>query len=405
MSVDDLSRLRIDRTKHRTQRNKRNRYFLLLLILIVSACIGILYGTGILKPATKVEVTNVTTIYPSQTFTLLNASGYVVAQRKSAVSSKITSWLVSLFVEEGSVVKKGEVIAILENKDIKAALDRASANIEVARFELEQAEAELTVAFLVFNRIKELLEDKVASPSEFDAAEAGYKSAIAAVAARKAAFKASKSALNEAEINLEYTYMRAPFDAVVLTKNADVGDIVTPVGASADSRASVVTVADMDSLQVEADVSESNIGQVKVGQPCEIQLDALPDKRFRGVVHMIVPTADRSKASVLVKVAFLDKDSGILPEMSARVAFLKREVTEKEQVPVKAAPISAISRYNGHDIVYVVLGNRAVEKRVDTGRRLDNMVEILSGLAIGDRVILPPHGKIKDGKKVKIIEE
>ncbi len=405
MSVDDLSRLRIDRTKYQTHRNKRKRYFLLLIILAVSAVGGILYGTGILRPSTRVEVTNVTTIYPSQTFTLLNASGYVVAQRKSAVSSKITSWLETLLVEEGSIVKKGEIIATLENKDVMAALEKAKANREVACFELEQAEAGLTEAVLTFNRIKELLEDDVASPSEHDAVVARHKSAVATVAAKKAAVRSSVSALNEAEINLEYTYLRAPFDAVVLTKNADVGDIVTPVGAATNARASVVTIADMDSLQVEVDVSESNIEQVKTDQPCEIQLDALTDKRFRGKVHMIVPTADRSKASVLVKVAFLDKDPSILPEMSAKVLFLKREITEKDQIPLKALHVSSIVEDKGHDFVYVLTGNRVKEKRIDTGRRLESMVEILSGLETGDRIVLSPPDKIKDGMKVKIIED
>ena len=170
----------------------------------------------------------------------------------------------------------------------------------------------------------------------------GIKVPLLTVAAKKAALQASKSALKEAEINLEYTNLRAPFDAVVLTKNADVGDIVTPVGAAANARASVVTIADMKSLQVEVDVSESNIEQIKNDQPCEIQLDALPDKRFRGKVHMIVPTADRSKASVLVKVAFSEKDSSILPEMSAKVAFLQRKITENEYTPVRAVPVTAI---------------------------------------------------------------
>ena len=179
MSVDDLSRLRIDRTKYQTQRNKRKRHYLLVIVLAVSVSLGILYGTGILKPAVKVEITNVTTIYPSQTFTLLNASGYVVAQRKSAVSSKFTGWLDSLLVEEGSKVKKGEIIATLENKDFMAALEKAKANIEVARSEQKQAEAQLKEYALAFNRIKELLEDEVSSPSEFDAAEARHQSAIA----------------------------------------------------------------------------------------------------------------------------------------------------------------------------------------------------------------------------------
>lgn len=405
MDVDDLSRLRIDRTKIQAQRNKRQRFLLLFIVLGVSAFGGILYGTGILKPARKVKVANVTLIYPSQTFTLLNASGYVVAQRKSAVSSKITSWLVSVFVEEGNIVKKGDIIATLENKDFLAALDKAKANIEVARFELKHSEAELTEATLAFNRTKELLQDKVASQSEFDVAEARLKSAIAAVAAKKAALQAAEAALKEAEVNLEYTYIRAPFDAVVLTKNADVGDMVTPVGAAANVSASVVTIADMDSLQVETDVAESNIEQIKVGQPCEIQLDALPNERFRGKVHMIVPTADRSKASVLVKVAFMEKDPRIIPEMSAKVAFLEREVTVDEQKPVKVVPVSALAKYKGQDVVYVVVDSCAMKKKIETGRRFESMVEILSGIESGDRVVISPQNKIRDGIKVKIIEE
>ncbi len=137
----------------------------------------------------------------------------------------------------------------------------------------------------------------------------------------EAAVLAAQAALKAAEVNLEYTLIRAPFDAVVLTKNADVGDIVTPIGAAAKAKAAVVTIADMDSLQVEADVSESNLEKVKEGQPCEIQLDALPGERFDGDVHMIVPTADRTKATVMVKVRFARLDPRILPEMSARVAF------------------------------------------------------------------------------------
>ncbi|GAX62534.1 multidrug efflux protein [Candidatus Scalindua japonica] len=308
-------------------------------------------------------------------------------------------------MEEGSIVKKGDIIATLENKDVVAALDKAKANREVARFELDQAEAELTETVLAFNRIKELLEEEVASASEYDISEARHKSANAAVAARKSALEASGSALKEAEVNLEYSLLRAPFDAVVLTKNADIGDIVTPVGAAANARASVVTIADMDSLQVEVDVSESNIEQVKADQPCEIQLDALPDKRFRGKVHMIVPTADRSKASVLVKVAFLDKESSILPEMSAKVAFLKRKIAENEHTPVRAVPASALVTNDGYDAVYLLMGNRVKKKKVTTGRRLDKMVEIISGLETGDRIALSPMDRLKNGKKVKIIEE
>jgi RND family efflux transporter MFP subunit len=191
----------------------------------------------------------------------------------------------------------------------------------------------------------------------------------------------------------------------VLTKDADIGDIVTPIGAAADAKAAVVTIADMDSLQVEVDVSESNIEQVKVGQPCEIQLDALPNDRFPGVVHMIVPTADRSKASILVKTAFLEKDPRILPEMSAKVAFLSRQVRPEEEKPLKALPATAVVDRDGDPVVFVVRNNQARKTPVHLGRHLDTMVEILNGVEAGDQVVMTPLNKMKDGIKVKIAQE
>ncbi len=211
--------------------------------------------------------------------------------------------------------------------------------------------------------------------------------------------------MKEAAVSLEYTVIRAPFDAVVLTKNADIGDIVTPIGAAADAKAAVVTIADMDSLQAEVDVSESNIEQVKVGQPCEIQLDALPNDRFRGVVHMIVPTADRTKASILVKTAFLDKDPRILPEMSAKVAFLSRSVAPEEQKPLKALPSNAVVNRDGESLVFVVRNSRALRTPVHLGKHLDTMVEILNGVELGDQVVIAPMDKMKNGIKVRMTHE
>lgn len=402
--TDELTKLRIDKSKFQMRRRKKMQGIPLAIIagIIIG---GILYGTGIIKPAVQVRVSNISTIFPSQTFTLLNASGYVVAQRKSAVASKITSWLVSLSVEEGSRVKKGEVIACLENNDADAALKRAKADLNVARYRLKQAEAELAEAKLSYDRTKELLQKGVVSPSEYDIAEAKYKLAIAKVEEGKAAIRASKAAIKEARVNLDYTFLRAPFDAVVLTKNADIGDIVTPVGAAVNARASVVTIADLDSLQVEVDVSESNIEQVRVGQPCEIQLDALPNERFRGKVHMIVPTADRTKASILVKVAFVDKDDRVMPEMSAKVAFLKRQTTDDERLPIKAIPITAVRTVGGKNIVYVIENNRLEEKIASLGRRYDTMVEIVSGIEGDEKVVTEWNKKMKSGRKVKIAEE
>ena len=268
---------------------------------------------GLLTPALTVQVAGLQSIYPSQTFTVLNASGYVVAQRKAAVASKITGRLISLSVEEGSRVKTGEVIARLENEDSLAALNRAQANVNLARSNLDQAKAELEDAQLSHHRNEQLVAKGFVAQSTVDASEARYKRAKATVAAQEAAIRASEAALEEAKVMVEYSNIRAPFDAVVLTKNADIGDIVTPLGAAANAKAAVVTIADMSSLQVEVDVSESNISQVRVGQPCEIRLDAFPDLRFKGVVHMIVPTADRTKASVLVKVAFKENGSANPP--------------------------------------------------------------------------------------------
>ena len=406
MTVDnDLSKLRIDKQRISQRQGKKKRYSLLLVALLVVSSLVVLYFKGVLKPAVQVQVTAVQRIYPSQAFTLLNASGYVVAQRKAAVASKITSRLVFLGVEEGSRVKKGEIIARLENDDAKAALARATAEVKVAHFILQQSQAELDDAVLDYQRKKELAKKAIIAQSQFDAAEARYKKAKAAVAAQQAALRSSEAALKEAQVSLEYTIIRAPFDAVVLTKDADIGDIVTPIGAAADAKAAVVTIADMDSLQVEVDVSESNIEQVKVGQPCEIQLDALPNHRFRGVVHMIVPTADRSKASILVKTAFLEKDSRILPEMSAKVAFLSRRISPEEEKPITALPVAAVVDRDGETAVFVVRNNRAVETPVHLGRHLDTMVEILNGVGAGDQVVMTPLDKMKNGVKVKVAQE
>ncbi|HYR01921.1 MAG TPA: efflux RND transporter periplasmic adaptor subunit, partial [Syntrophobacteria bacterium] len=224
------------------------------------------------------------------------------------------------------------------------------------------------------------------------------------VTASEAAVHAAEAALKNAEAGLDYTLIRAPFDAVVLTKNADIGDIVTPIGAAANAKAAVVSIADMDSLQVEVDVSESNIQQVKVGQPGEILLDSLPDTRFPGTVHMIVPTADRTKASVLVKDAFRDKDARILPEMSAKVAFLSRPVAEAEQKPMKAVPAGTVVTAGGQTTVFAVRSDRAVKTMVRVGKQLGGMVEILDGLQVGDRVVTAPLNKIKDGTRIQIRE-
>jgi len=207
------------------------------------------------------------------------------------------------------------------------------------------------------------------------------------------------------DVAVGYTYIRAPFDAVVLTKDADVGDIVTPIGAAAEAKAAVVTIADMNSLLVEADVSESNLKQVKAGEPCEIQLDAFPDLRFRGQVHMIVPTADRTKATVMVKVKFLDKDKRVLPEMSAKVAFLERPMKPEELKPRIAVNASSVVTQDSRKYVFLVKGDSAIETPVKTGEQFGEMVEVLDGVKAGDRVILKPADKVRNNTRIKTAEK
>jgi len=401
----DISKLKIDKSDAMQYRRGRRKLLLKITMLASALIIGFILYRIVFNPVIEVKVATVSQVYPSQTFTLLNASGYVVAQRKAAVASKITGRLEWLGVEEGSKVKKGQVIAKLEGEDAAAARDQAIANLDNAMFNLDMAKAEMNDATLHYDRQKELLSQGVVPQSELDIAEARYKKARAAVAAAESAINACKAALHFARIALRYTFIRAPFDAVVLTKNADVGDIVAPLGAAATARAAVVTIADMDSLLVEADVSESNLQKVKIGQPCEIHLDALPENRFRGMVHMIVPTADRSKASVMVKVKFLDKDDRILPEMSAKVAFLERSVTPEEQNPKTALNSNAIMMNNNTRSVFLINENRVYKTPLTTGSQIGDLIEVLNGVKSGDKVVVNPPKNLRDGMRIKVKEK
>lgn len=404
MDHDELAKLRIDKALVRPSRRPR-RKALYWGVAVAVALAAIFFIRGGWRPRVTIEAVTVSQVYPSQTFTLLNASGYVVAQRKAAVASKATGRLEWLGVEEGSRVTAGEILARLEDRDVVATRAEAAANLTSARATLEQAHAELNDATLAYGREKELLGQGIVARADFDAAEARYRKAIAGVAGARAGVVAAEAALRGAEAAVEYTLIRAPFDGVVLTKNADVGDIITPLGAAANAKAAVVTIADLGSLEVEVDVSESNLEKVRVGQPCEIQLDALPDRRFRGEVHTIVPTADRSKATVLVKVRFIDTDKRVLPEMSAKVAFLERPETEAEKRPKTAVSPAAVATRNGRSVLFIVRGERVVATPVTIGAKIGDMVEILAGAKGGERVAVSPLDKLDDGTRIAVAEK
>lgn len=405
MSQADLSQLKIDRSALPPKKRLRFKPWWLLLVVALLAVGFVFKGMGAAVP---VETAMVTTAYPYQALTQLNATGYVVAQRKASVASKATGRLEWLGVVEGSVVKKDEVIARLESKDVRATAAQAGANVSVARAGVAQAEAELVDATAHHKRSAELVAKKFLSPSAMDQAQARLNKAKAALISASAAAQAASAAARVAEVNAEQTVIRAPFDGVVLTKAANVGDTITPFSAALDTKGAVVTIADMSTLEVEADVSESNLQKIHVGQACEIQLDAFPELRFQGEVSRLVPTVDRAKATVMTKVKFLAPDARILPEMSAKVAFLSKAAAEDQRKPLTAVNAAALAQRDGKPVLFVVTGEGdklAVKQvSVQTGEKLGDNVAV-SGVNPGDRVVLKPADKLGDGSAVKLLQK
>ncbi len=405
MPGEDIAKLKIEKSEKivKPRRYQKKPFIIAAVMLLLLGTAG-LYFRGVIAPAISVDVTTISQVYPAQSISTLNASGYIVAQRKAAVASKVTGRLMALMVEEGSTVREGQVIARMENVDVTAARDQAAANLNTVRATLEQAKAERDMALLEYTRYKKLFESNFVAKSDYDVAATRYRRALEGVKGAEAGVRAGSAALRNTEASLDYTLVRAPFDAVVLTKNADVGDIVTPMGSAANAKAAVVTIADMKSLQVEADVSETSIASLRVGQPCDIQLDALPDMRFQGEIYTIVPTVDRSKATVLVKVRFLDKDPRMLPDMSAKVSFLSRRLAPEELKPRLAVNQSALMSRGNKTFVFLLQGNRVREISVQIGLKLGDMTEIVSGLKPGDRAVIKPSQRLKDGSRIKIAE-
>lgn len=401
VEVQDLSRLRIERgakavAVSRARRSRRWLWLALAAVVIVAGAIA--YSR--MSAVQEVMVATVTTVYPSQAIALLNATGYVVPQRKASVGSKATGRLEWLGVQEGSKVREGEIIARLENRDVAALLNQAQANVRVAQANLEQGQVELRNAELELNRARELVDRKFLSQSAYDQARARYDRARAALTGLQAGIGVAEATRRNAEVAVEQTLIRAPFDGVVLTKNANVGDVITTFSAAVDTKGAVVTMADMATLEVEADVSESNLQKAKVGQPVEIQLDALPETRFGGEVSRIVPTVDRAKATVLVKVRFVERDERVLPDMSAKVSFLERPLREGERDARVAVPAAAVVRRDGAAVVFVVDGDHARRVPVATGETLGEMIEIKSGVRPGEKIVLQPHESLADGAVV-----
>lgn len=343
-------------------------------------------------------------MYPSQANSLLTATGYVVARQKAAIASKGTGRLVALNVEEGDRVKKDQIIGRLESSDVEAALAQSKATLNVARAGKEQAVAEFDDAEKQYNRSKGLSASHSITDMEFSSSENRYRRAKAGVSSAEASISAAEANVSAMNVQIENTIIRAPFDGTILNKNADVGEIVAPMAASVSSRSAVVTMADMSSLEIDADVSESNLERVTVGSPCEIVLDAIPEKRYRGVVHKIIPTADRAKATVMTKIRFVAFDDRVLPEMSAKIMFLRdtAQVTDTAATPVLVVRTDALIHKDGKESVYLLQGDRVSLVPVTIGTSWSGLVEIRSGLSVNDIVIMRPDEKLSNGATVAL---
>jgi len=398
----DLSLLKIDRSLA-PARSRRRRWLWPVLALVAALAAG---GYYLWAPrAVVVQTTPIVTTFPSQQYVVLNATGYVVAQRKAAIASKATGQLEWLGVAEGSRVKAGEVVARIDNRDVLAQAQSAQANVRAARAGLEQALAEERDAAQLLKRNQDLVAKGFVAQATVDTAKARYDRAAAGVANARAAIGAAEANARNAQVSVDYTLIRAPFDGVILSKSANVGDMVTPFSSAADSKGAVVTMADMSTLEVEADVSESSLSKVSVGQPAEIQLDALPDMRFRGHISRMVPTVDRAKATVMTKVRFDQIDPRVLPEMSAKVAFLSQEVTPDQQKPLVAVAADALTQRDGRTVVFVVREDRAQSVPVTPGIKVGDLTAITGEVKSGEKAVANPPESLASGALVKIAQK
>jgi RND family efflux transporter MFP subunit len=377
---------------------------------------GVLLAGGVAwwlapKPV-AVQTTAVVTATASQQHVLLTASGYVVAQRRAAVASKATGRLVALNVREGSVVREGELIARIDDSDVQAAIVAAEATVRQAEAGVRQAEVELANARAELGRSQGLQAQGFISPQAVDVVQTRAQGARAAVAAARASLAAAQAQVKVQQVARSFTDIRAPFDGVVLVKNANVGDIITPLSSAAGTQGAVVTMADMTTLEVEADVSEGSLSKAQIGQPVEIALDALPGVRFIGEVGSIVPTVDRAKATVTTKVRFKQLDPRVLPEMSAKVAFLSQPITQADLQPLLAVPPGALAQHEGQAVVWQVVTDASDATLqtvqpvpVKAGRTLGEVREITpvkaGALKAGDKLVAQPDARLQPGTRVR----
>ena len=333
---------------------------------------------------------------------MLDASGYVTARRIATVSAKITGKVQEVLIEEGQEVAEGQVLARLEPIDAAAQRALSAAQLQAARSEVSRAQAQLQLADKTLVRNRDLAAQRLIAQSLLDQAQADRDALAAQLDAARRNVEVATEAPALADIGVDNTVIRAPFAGVITVKAAQPGEIVSPMSAGGGfTRTGIGTVVDMSSLEVQVDVTEAFIGRVKPGQKVEAVLNAYPDWRIPAEVIAIVPTADRAKATIKVRIAFLERDARIVPDMGVRVSFLGDEPTEA--VPVAAGvtvPAAAVVQRDGASVVFVAKDGRVQRRGVQAADGRDGRRRITSGLAAGERVVLDPAAELQDGAAV-----
>jgi len=406
-SRPDLGKLRIDRTQSGASEGQRRALIWVVALAVIAlafVAVVFLYMRG--GGGTDVRVARAEVSGGGGGGVGITANGYVVARTRASVSSRISGRLASLSVEEGSVVRRNQVMAQIENADYAAALAQAEADSLRIDAQLHEAEATRDQIRRDLARSRELLARNLEPRRTVEDLESQLAGAEARIGVQRAQIASAKASIAYARANYENTYIRAPFDGTVLRKDAEVGEVVAPVATGGGlTRGAVVTMADLKTLEVEVDVNEAYIAQIRDDQQTRIVLDAYPSASFAGKVRQIVPTADRQKATVQVKVSITDHDPRILPEMGARVEFLDSASTATDAPTRVFVPADAVRTEGANTVVWVVRDGRANRVTIEAGPVSGGRREVRSGLSGGETVVVGPATGLADGDKVNVVTQ
>ncbi len=408
MPAPDLASLRIHRSEGDDDRPRPRRRRILwgaALAAFVAAGWVAWRSDWMPRAAPEIKVARPRLVQAGGVEEVLTATGYIVPQLQSVVSARISGRLAWMGVDEGSRVKKDEVMARLDGDDLAAQVAESRAALAQARASLEQARATQWQAEREVERQRRLLADGITTASDHDSAKRSADVAVAGIAAAEEAVRAAEARLDLSRANHEKTIIRAPFDGVVIKKSSEIGEMVAAGAFSGQpTGGAIATVADFTTLEMEADVNESNLSRVAEGQPALVTVDAVPDRKYRGVLRQIVPTADRQKAVVQAKVRLLDRDERLVPDMSARVSFLTREVTAEAaaEKPRIFVPASSIRVEGAAAYVLAVREDMVVLLPVGLGETRGDLREITSGLTGAESVVVEGAEGLREGARVRV---